>query len=104
MCSLVIPGCTIDSKPKCFPCSAKVFFKLVAPGLRAAFVLDAREGEQQRAISLVVRIAAFQAVDPGSNPGWRITFYSTAPIPFVDNCGLLIPLKLAGSQFLSHDV
>ena len=26
------------------------------------------------AISLVVRIAAFQAVDPGSNPGWRITF------------------------------
>ena len=32
------------------------------------------EGGQQRAISLVVRIAAFQAVDPGSNPGWRITF------------------------------
>ena len=33
-----------------------------------------QEGLQQRAISLVVRIAAFQAVDPGSNPGWRITF------------------------------
>ena len=28
---------------------------------------------QMCAISLVVRIAAFQAVDPGSNPGWRIT-------------------------------
>ena len=34
------------------------------------------EGDQLRAISLVVRIAAFQAVDPGSNPGWRITFCS----------------------------
>ena len=34
------------------------------------------EGDQLRAISLVVRIAAFQAVDPGSNPGWRISFCS----------------------------
>ena len=30
------------------------------------------QGMQQHTISLVVRIAAFQAVDPGSNPGWRI--------------------------------
>ena len=37
---------------------------------------DGQVDEQQRAISLVVRIAAFQAVDPGSNPGWRITFCS----------------------------
>ena len=26
-------------------------------------------------VSLVVRIAAFQAVDPGSNPGHRIIFF-----------------------------
>ena len=25
---------------------------------------------------IVVSIAAFQAVDPGSNPGWRITFFA----------------------------
>ena len=42
------------------------------------------EGSQQRAISLVVRIAAFQAVDPGSNPGWRITFCTY--YPFSKNC------------------
>ena len=42
--------------------------------LRGMLKEVAREGSQQRAISLVVRIAAFQAVDPGSNPGWRITF------------------------------
>ena len=75
MCFLVIPKRSINPK-RMFCLQDKVFSKVAALGLGVGYVLDAREGDQQRAISLVVRIAAFQAVDPGSNPGWRITFYS----------------------------
>ena len=39
-----------------------------------------REGQRQRAVSTVVSIAAFQAVDPGSNPGRRI-FLILYPFP-----------------------
>ena len=53
------------------------FARGVARDTQGALKRGADEGLQQRAISLVVRIAAFQAVDPGSNPGWRITFSSS---------------------------
>ena len=45
----------------------------------------------------MVRIAAFQAVDPGSNPGWRITFLSKAKFVSAFS-SILIHSTLLGSE------